>query len=185
MLTEKLAAKRLELFHELFPKVEVLGLLANPISDPSVEQLRDTEEAARILGQRILVLSAKSEGDIDSAFATLAQRRIAALLVVADPAFYALREQIVTLAQRHRVPAIYPRRDFVVAGGLMSYGPDVSDVYRQQGIYAGDILKGAKPADLPVVQPTRFELVINRRSARTLGLTVPQSLLLRATEVID
>ena len=185
VLTERLAAKRLELFRELVPRAEVIGLLVNPNSAPSLQQVRDTEEAARILGQRIDVLNARSEGDFDLAFAAFAQRRIGALLVVADPTFYALREAIVVRAQRLGVPAIYPRRDFVVLGGLMSYGPDVSDVYRQQGIYAGRILNGARPGDLPVVQPTKFQLVINRKSAQTLGLTIPRSLLLRASEVIE
>jgi putative ABC transport system substrate-binding protein len=185
VLTERLAAKRLELFRELVPRAEVIGLLVNPTSAPSLEQVRDTEEAARILGQRIHVLNARSEGDFDVAFAAIGQRRIGALLVVADPTFYALREQIVMRAQHHGIPAIYPRRDFVILGGLVSYGPDVSDVYRQQGIYAGRILNGARPGDLPVVQPTKFQLVINRKSAQTLGLPIPPSLLLRATEVIE
>jgi putative ABC transport system substrate-binding protein len=185
VLTEKLAAKRLELFRELVPRAEVIGLLVNPASAPSLEQLRDTEEAARTLGQRIHVLNARNEAELDGAFADIAQRGIGALLVVADPLFYARREQIILRAQRHRVPAIYPRRDFVAAGGLMSYGPDVSDIYRQQGIYAGRILKGARPGDLPVVQPTKFELVINRKSAHGAGLSIPQSLLLRASEVIE
>jgi putative ABC transport system substrate-binding protein len=185
VLTETLAAKRLELFRELLPRADVIGLLVNPNSAPSLEQVRDTEEAARILGQRIDVLGARSEGDFDLAFAAMSQRRIGALLVVADPLFYALRGQIVARAQRHGVPAIYPRRAFVTAGGLMSYGPDLGDVYRQQGIYAGRILKGARPGDLPVVQPTKFELVVNRKSATALGLTIPQSLLLRASEVIE
>jgi len=184
-LTETMAAKRLELFREIVPRADVIGLLVNPTSAPSLEQQRDTEEAARILGIRILVVTAKGEGDLDLAFATIAQRKIGALLVVADPTFYALRVQIVARAQRIAVPAIYPRRAFVVAGGLMSYGADLSDVYRQQGIYAGRILKGARPGDLPVIQPTKFELVINRKLLDALGLTITPSLLLRASEVIE
>ncbi len=185
VLTETMAAKRLELFRELVPKVEVIGVLANPVSPPSLEQVRDIEDAARTLGQRIQALHARSEGDFDAAFATIAQRRIGALLVVADPMFYALRAQIVSRAQQHGVPAVYPRRDFVTAGGLMSYGPDVSDIYRQQGIYAGRILSGARPDELPVVQPTRFQLIINRKSAAALGVKIPESILLRATEVTE
>jgi putative ABC transport system substrate-binding protein len=185
VLTERLAAKRLEVFREMVPRAEIIGLLVHPTSAPSLEQLRDTEEAARILGQRIQVFKAEGAIDFDPAFAAMAERRIGGLLVVADPTFYALREDIVVRAQRHGVPAIYPRRAFVVAGGLMSYGPDVSDVYRQQGVYAGRILKGARPGDLPVVQPTKFELVINRKSAAAMGLTIPPSLLLRATELLE
>jgi putative ABC transport system substrate-binding protein len=185
VLTELMAAKRLELFRELVPKVEVIGVLANPASAPSLEQVRDTEEAARTLGQRIHVLSARSDADLDPAFTAIAQARIGALLVVADPMFYAMRAQIVARAQRHGVPAIHPRRDFVTAGGLMSYGPDVSDIYRQQGLYAGRILSGARPGELPVVQPTRFQLIVNRKSAAALGVKIPDSILLRATEVIE
>jgi len=185
VLTETLAAKRLEIFREVVPRADVIALLVNPTSAPSLEQLRDTEEAARSLGQRIHVFNVSSEADFEPAFAALVGMRIRALLVVAEPMFNARREQIVALSQRHAVPAIYPRREFVAIGGLMSYGTRLTEAYRQQGIYAGRILKGAKPADLPVLQPTRFELVINLKTAKVLGLTIPQSLLLRADEVIQ
>jgi putative ABC transport system substrate-binding protein len=184
-LTAELDAKRLELLRELVPKARTLGALINPNNPDAESQSRDVQEAARALGQQMIVLYAGSEGDIDTAFGTLVRRRIGALLVGADPGFASRRAQLIALAARHSVPAIYQARDFAVAAGLASYGPSLADGYRQVGIYAGRILKGAKPADLPVVQPTKFELVINVKTATALGLTIPQSILLRADEVIQ
>jgi putative ABC transport system substrate-binding protein len=171
-----LTAKRLELLHELVPKATVIALLINPDSSTGNAAARETQEAARALGQQLHILRARTEQDVDAAFATLVQLRVGALLVDSDPFFYTRREQIVGLAARHATPAIFDLREFVIAGGLMSYGPSLSEAYRQVGIYTGKILNGAKPADLPVQQPTKVELVINLKTAKALGLTIPQSL---------
>jgi putative ABC transport system substrate-binding protein len=181
--TTELMPKRLQLLHELVPNATIVAFIANPggISESRARKLKET---ARTFGLQLRLLSAANEQEIDAAFATLAQLRPGALLVDADLFFNARREQIVALAARHAVPAIYEVRDYVVAGGLMSYGASITEAYRQAGIYTGRILKGAKPADLPVLQSTTFELVINARTAKALGLTIPQSLLLRA-EVIQ
>ena len=184
-LTAELDAKRLEMLRELVPRARALGALINPNRPDAQSQSRDVQEAARTLGQRITVLYAGSERDIDAAFASLIQERIGALLVGSDPLFASRRAQLVALAARHAVPAMYMTRDFAVAGGLVSYGASLTDGYRQAGIYAGQILRGAKPADLPVVQPTKFELVINLKTAKALGLTIPQSLLRQADQVIE
>ena len=185
VLTETLAAKRLEVFREVVPRTAVIGVLVNPANPAGLEQVRDTETAAGGAGPAIHAVNATSDEDLERAFATLAPRRITALIVVADPTFNARRARIVALAQRHAIAAVFPRRDFVVAGGLMSYGPRLSEVYRQQGVYIGRILKGAKPTDLPVVQATKLDLVINHQTARTLGLEIPATLLARADEVIE
>ena len=147
--------------------------------------MKDVQEATREIGQRTLILTATTDTEVDTAFATLAQRRVGALMVCADPFFDVRRERIVALATRHRVPAIYHWREYVMIGGLLSYAASLTQSYREAGIYAGRILNGTKPADLPVMQPTRFELVINLNTAKTFGLEVPPTLLARADEVIE
>jgi putative ABC transport system substrate-binding protein len=183
--TSVLEAKRLELLHELLPNAGAIAMLVNP-NYPDVEtQLRNAEEAARAFGQQLIVLKAASESDFDPAFAALKQRQADALLIASDPFLISKRHQLVELAARWAVPAIYQFREYVVAGGLMSYGTRLPDSYRQVGLYAGQILKGAKPAELPVVQSTRFELVINLKTAKALGLEVPLSMLMRVDDVIE
>jgi putative tryptophan/tyrosine transport system substrate-binding protein len=185
ILAVELNAKRVELLSELVPRVGVIALLVNPGNPQTERALHDTDEAARTKGAQISVLEAGTKSEIDAAFASLARLQAGAMLVQADPVFTNLRETIVGLASRYAVPAIYPLREFAAAGGLISYGSSLLAAYRDAGIYAGKILKGAKPADLPVQQPTRFELVVNLKTASALGLTVPQSILARADEVIE
>jgi putative ABC transport system substrate-binding protein len=185
VLTAQLAAKRLEIMREVVPKADVIAMLANPANIPSRMQVQDAQEAARALGVAIHVLEASSPGDFEPAFAALARLQIGALVVGADPYFHSQRERIVALAARHAVPAIYEWREFAESGGLMSYGTNLAESYRLVGLYAGRILKGAKPADLPVMQATTVELVVNLRTAKTLGLTIPTPLLGRADVVIE
>jgi putative tryptophan/tyrosine transport system substrate-binding protein len=185
MLTSALEAKRLGLLRELVPQAAALGVLLNPNWPAAASQLSDVEEAARAIGVQTHVLRASTDGEIDKAFASIAQHRIPALAVASDPFFTSRRDKLAALAARHAVPAMYPFRDYAVAGGLMSYGIDLPEVYRQVGLYAGRVLKGAKPADLPVMQPTKFELVINLKTAKALGLTLPDKLLVAADEVIE
>jgi putative ABC transport system substrate-binding protein len=180
-----LESKQLELLREIVPKVAMVALLINPTSAAAESQARNAQLAARVLGQQIFVLNASSEHDFDTAFATLDQHRAGALLIGGDAFFNGHLDRLVALAARHGVPAIAPLREFVTAGGLISYGASIPDEYRQVGLYAGRILKGAKPADLPVMQPTKFELVINRMTAKALGLTIPDKLLALADEVIE
>ena len=184
MIIDELTPKRLELLSELVPQAKVIALLVNPKNPATENVMRDVQEAARVKGLQLPILKANSESEIDAAFATLVQLQAGALVVAADPFLTSRREQLVALATRHAVPAIYAWREFAEAGGLISYGSSLTTAFRQLGNYAGKILKGAKPADLPVQQPTRFELVINLKTAKALRLTIPQSLLLRADDVI-
>jgi putative ABC transport system substrate-binding protein len=180
-----LMAKDLELLQQLAPKAAKIGVMVNP-NYPDVDlQRRELQEAATVIKRQIHVVSAGAERDIDAAFTTFVQQKTDALLVANDPYFLSRRNQIVALAARHAIPSIYSEREYTVAGGLMSYGASLRDAFRRGGIYAGRILNGAKPADLPVEQPARFELVINLKAAKALGITIPPSLLLRADQVID
>ena len=185
ILTGELSPKRLALLSELVPQAKVIALLVNPNSPIAKRIIGDVQEAARTKGVQLSVLNASTEGEIAAAFAALVQLQAGALVVGNDPFFNNRREHLVALASRHAVPAIYEWREFAVAGGLISYGTSLTSIYRQHGGYTGKILKGAKPADLPVQQPTTFELVVNLKTAAALGLTVPQSLLARADEVIE
>jgi putative ABC transport system substrate-binding protein len=177
--------KRLELLREMFPATGVIAFLVNPRSAVREVETKELNEAARVLGVEIRILNAASESEIDAAFATLAKERSVPLVVSADNLFTDRPVRLVALAARHAIPTIYPYRWFAAAGGLMSYGPDLADAYRLVGTYAGKILKGAKPADLPVQQLVKVELVINLNTAKALGLTVPLPLLGRADEVIE
>jgi putative tryptophan/tyrosine transport system substrate-binding protein len=184
-LTFELAPKRLELLSELVPQARLITLLVNPNSPNAERTIGDMQEAARAKGRQLVTLKAENEIEIDSAFATLAQQDAGALVVNADPFLSSRREQLVALAARHAVPAIYASRLEAEAGGLISYGASVTGSWRQVGAYVGRILAGAKPADLPVQQSTTFELVINLKTAKTLGLTIPPSILSRADEIIE
>ena len=180
-----LGAKRLELLRQLVPTAALIGMLVNPNYPDAESQAKDVKEAARTLGQQVHVVNADSEGDLNRAFATFIELKADALLVSLDSFFLSRREQLVALAARHKIPVMYFARDFVLAGGLMSYGSDLADSYRQAGVYTGRILKGAKPVDLPVLQPTKFELSINTTTAKSLGLSIPDRLLALADEVIE
>jgi putative tryptophan/tyrosine transport system substrate-binding protein len=185
IFTVVLAAKRVELLRELLPKAKVIGMLVNPNNINSDLQLRDGAEAARALDLQVRVAKAVNEPDLDGAFSSFVQSRVDAALILPDPFFNSRRQQIVALASRHTLPAIYGLAEYVEDGGLMSYGTSRDDAYRLAGLYTGHVLKGAKPADLPVVQPTKFELVINLKTAKALGLEIPPTLLARADEVIE
>jgi putative tryptophan/tyrosine transport system substrate-binding protein len=186
IFSAELAAKRLDLLRELVPGAARVGVLVNPVNATTTEStLRDVEPAARAIGLQIQVLNARTSREIDAAFATFVRERPDAVFVGADSFFVSRRVQLTNLAVRHAVPAIYSARDFAEVGGLMSYGASLTDASRQMGVYTGRILKGAKPADLPVVQSSKFELVINHQTARMLGVEIPPMLLARADEVIE
>jgi len=185
LISPALEAKRLGLLRELVPKTVLIAVLANEDYPDTDRQLAGIETAAEEIGQKISIQNVRSERDLDLAFTTMSQLDVDALLVAADPLFTELDDQIVALASRYKIPAIYASREFVAAGGVISYGASAADAYRGAGIYAGKILKGAKPAALPVQLPTKFDLVINLKAAKLLGLAVPPSLLARADEVIE
>ena len=184
-LTVELTQKRVELLSELVPKANVIALLVNPNNPTTERVVRNALEAAAAKGVQPQIVKAAAEGEIESAFADLVKLHAGALVVVPDPFFYSRHEQFLAQAARHAVPTIYPWREFVAAGGLISYGPNLTAAFRQLGIYTAKILKGAKPADLPVEQSTRLELIINLKTANALGLTVPRTILARADEVIE
>ena len=181
----ELVPKRLELIAELVPRAREIALVVNPNQPTTERVMRDAQDAARAKGVQLYILKAGSESEIDAAFEALVRRGAGALVIGTDPFFDSHLDRLVALTARHAVPAIYTFRAFPTAGGLISYGPSFEAAYRQVGVYAGKILKGAKPADLPVEQPAKFELVINLKTAKALGLTVPPSLLARTDEVIE
>jgi len=185
ILQQVMEGKRLGLLHGLVPTAPLIAVLLNPTNANFQSQLRGVQDAARDLGQQVSILSASNERDIDAAFATVTQSRAGALLVGSDPFFNNERDQVIALAARHAIPAIYEGREFVMAGGLASYGTSLADAYRQAALYAGRILRGEKPADLPIVQPTKFEFVINLKTAKALGIDVPHGLSASADEIIE
>jgi len=184
LFTSELEAKRLGLLHEVAAR-SMITYMVNPDYPPSESNIREVEEAARRLGHEILLLRATTANDIDAAFSTMSQARPAGLLVGADPFFYSRRAQILSLVAHLAIPTIYEQREFALEGGLISYGTDLVDAYRLQGVYAGRILKGEKPADLPIQQPTKFALILNLKTAKTLGITFPPGVLAIADEVIE
>jgi putative ABC transport system substrate-binding protein len=185
LYTSLLGTKRFEMMRQLFPASTLIAILVNPNNPNAQIDMPDLQDAARTVGQSISFVTARTETEIEATFAALGDKRVSALLVNTDPYFLERRDQFVALATRYSVPTIYPWREAVTAGGLMSYGASLADGYRQVGIYASRILKGEKPADLPVVQPTRFELAINLKTAKALGLQIPDKLLALADEVIE
>jgi putative tryptophan/tyrosine transport system substrate-binding protein len=185
MLFLELGPKQLETLQELVPKIAVIAVLVNPTFVSAEKEVKDALASGRALGKQVHIVTASSEGEFDTAFRDLVKQRAGALMVAPDPFFFSRREHLVTVAAQYAVPTIYFSREFPEAGGLMSYGTSIADVYQQVGIYAGRILKGEKPADLPVVQPTKFELVINAKTAKALGLSIPDKLIALADEVIE
>ena len=184
-LINLLTAKQLEALHEVIPRTADIGFLVNPVNPNADPDTREVRFAAARLARKLIVADASSVPEIDIAFANLVKHGANAVVIGADALFVSNQDQIVKLAMRHTLPSIYNARGYVIGGGLMSYGPDQAEAYRQAGVYASRILKGEKPANLPVVQPTKFELVINLKTAKALGLTIPESFLLRADEVIE
>jgi putative ABC transport system substrate-binding protein len=185
VLFNTLVAKQLEALRETVPQADLIGLLVNPTNPNAESDTRDVQAAANVLGQKLVVVNGSTESELETVFVTLAQQHTGALVVSADPFFVSRRNKLVELAARQTLPTIYPMRDFVAAGGLMSYGASLADGYRQVGVYAGRILKGAQPANLPVQQAVKVELIINFKTAKALGVTVPLPLLGRADEVIE
>jgi putative tryptophan/tyrosine transport system substrate-binding protein len=178
-------SKRFDLLRELVPNAAVMALLVNPKYPSAESETKETQAAARAVGRDLIILHASTEKELDAAFATLVQRKVGALVITGDPFFVSRRDKVVALAAQHAIPTIYVQREFAAAGGLISYGTNLTDAYHQVGIYAGQILKGAKVAELPVVRPTKFELVINLKTAKTLSVAIPPALLARADEVIE
>jgi len=184
-LSVTLAPKRLELLRELLPNAAVIGLLINPTNPRSELVVQQMTEAARVLGLELRIVKASTAGELDNVFANLVRAGVNAVLVAQEPSYLRWREQITALATDHAIPAMYGQREYPEVGGLVSYDASVPDSFRQVGVYVGRILKGEKPADLPVMQPTKFELVLNLKTAKALGLTVPDTLVARADEVIE
>jgi putative tryptophan/tyrosine transport system substrate-binding protein len=184
-IADELGAKRLGFLRDLVPEAAVIAIVVNRTNPNAEATIRDAQAAATTIAKQIQIINASSEGDIDQAFANIIQQRVSALLVGNDPFYLSRRQQIVALAARHSLPAIYSARDYVTAGGLISYGSSIVELYRQVGVYTGRLVNGEKPADLPVLQPTEYELVINLKTAKTLGITVPRTLLAVADEVIE
>jgi putative tryptophan/tyrosine transport system substrate-binding protein len=185
ILTNTLEPKRLGILHDLVPQASRIATLVNPKFPAAEMQLKDMERAAQAIGMETEVFRASTESEIDAAFQSMARRQVPALIVAADPFFNTHRSNLIALAARYKLPAIYQLREYAVGGGLMSYGVDLPDAYRQAGVYTARVLKGAKPADLPVLQPTKYEFVINLKTAKALGLEIPPTLLARADEVIE
>ena len=185
LLTRGLEPKRLGLLRDLVPAAGVIAVLVNPKSSPAAAQLASLEKAAEIASQRLSIFKASNDEELDAALASVQQQRVSALLLGADPYFDTRRDRIITFAAQNKLPAIYQFREYAVAGGLMSYGPSITESYRQAGNYVGQILKGAKPGDLPVLQPTKFEFVINLKTAKALGVAIPPGLISFADEVIE
>jgi putative ABC transport system substrate-binding protein len=183
--TNQLESKRVGLLRELAPNAPLFGVLLNPKFPTAAHQLQEVEDAARTVNQKLLVRNASDDEELTTAFGSFVQERVSAVLITADPYFDTRRERLIAFAAQNRLPTIYQFREYAVSGGLISYGPRITDGYRQGGIYAGQILKGAKPGDLPVVQPTKFEMVINLKTANALGLALPNSIQLLADEVME
>jgi putative ABC transport system substrate-binding protein len=185
LLSAELAPKRLELLHELVPKATNVALLVNPISPGADAESKELQAVAPSVGMQVQVVLASQDSEIDAAFAAMLERGATALVVQADPFFTNRRDRLATLANAHGIPAMYPFREFAAAGGLLTYGADIADIFRETGVYTGRILRGQKPAELPVLQPTKFDLVINLKTAKTLGITVPLALQMTANDVVE
>ena len=185
LLTNEMEPKRIGLLHELVPGASLLGALINPSFPPAARQLEDIENAIRSIKQNLFVARAVNDQDLETAFPSFVQQKAGAVLVAASPLFDTRQDRIVALAAQYRLPAMYHFRQYAVAGGLISYGPSITESYKQAGVYAGRILRGAKPADLPVLQPTKFEMVINQKTANALGFAIPNTIQLLADEVIE